>query len=204
MTTGSAEPPLHAVVAERRSLRAFAPQPVPDEVLASLFRAAGQAPSANNGQPWRFVLTRRGSRAFARLAATLRPGNAWAARAPVLVLAAVRATLEHPRKPPKENRLALLELGLAIGNLLAQATSVGVVVHPMAGFDPSAAREALGVEEGYHVGVVLALGYPGDPALLEPALQARERQPRERLRLGEVVFEGSWGEAFESGEREES
>lgn len=194
MTRRPAPPPLVEPVADRRSHRAFAERPLPDAVLASLFEAARWAPSSNNLQPWRFVLARAGTPAFERLAGALRPGNAWAKRAPVLVLGAARTMLIHPRKPPRPNPRPLLELGLALGNLLAQATALGVATHPMGGFDVDAAGEAMGVEDGFRVGIVVALGWPGDPQDLDPELRAKELRPRERRPLREIVYEGRWGE----------
>lgn len=40
----------------RRSIRKYTRQPVPDEVLKDLLRAAMAAPSAYNEQPWHFVV----------------------------------------------------------------------------------------------------------------------------------------------------
>jgi nitroreductase len=40
----------------RRSVRHFGPNPVPDEELDILLRAAMHAPSAGNAQPWHFVV----------------------------------------------------------------------------------------------------------------------------------------------------
>ena len=40
----------------RRSIRKYTKQPVPDEVLKELLEAAMCAPSANNRQPWCFVV----------------------------------------------------------------------------------------------------------------------------------------------------
>ena len=40
----------------RRSVRHFGPNPVPDEELQLLLRAAMHAPSAGNSQPWHFVV----------------------------------------------------------------------------------------------------------------------------------------------------
>ncbi len=42
-------------LARRRTVRDFAPTPVPREVIAECLRAAGTAPSGANQQPWRFV-----------------------------------------------------------------------------------------------------------------------------------------------------
>lgn len=42
-------------MASRRSVRDFAPTPVPREVIEDCLRAAGAAPSGANQQPWRFI-----------------------------------------------------------------------------------------------------------------------------------------------------
>jgi coenzyme F420-0:L-glutamate ligase / coenzyme F420-1:gamma-L-glutamate ligase len=41
---------------ERRSIRRYKPDPVPDELIEQLLTAAAWAPSAHNRQPWRFVV----------------------------------------------------------------------------------------------------------------------------------------------------
>lgn len=194
MSTGPEAPPLLRAIADRRSPRAFADRPVPDERLAVLFEAARWAPSGGNGQPWRFVITRRGGEAFERLAATLRPGNAaWAPRAPVLLAAACKTVRDDPGKPVRPNRRALLDLGLALENLLLQAAHDGLAAHPMAGFDADAASAALGVPEDHQLGVLVALGYPGDPASLAPEVRAKDERPRRRLALASFVFDDRFG-----------
>jgi len=40
----------------RRSVRAYKPDPVPDETLLELIKAGTYAPTASNTQPWRFVV----------------------------------------------------------------------------------------------------------------------------------------------------
>jgi len=47
-----------AVVARQRAYRAFSPEPVSDEAIAQLLTAATFAPSAENMQPWEFVVVR--------------------------------------------------------------------------------------------------------------------------------------------------
>ena len=44
-----------AEMARRRSVRDFAPRPVPRSLIADCLRAAGSAPSGANQQPWHFV-----------------------------------------------------------------------------------------------------------------------------------------------------
>ena len=50
--------PISDVILNRWSPRAFATTPVADDVLYRLFEAARYAPSANNFQPWRFIVAK--------------------------------------------------------------------------------------------------------------------------------------------------
>jgi nitroreductase len=45
-----------ASIEQRRSVRAFTEQPVPDGHIKTLLQAANQAPSAHNQQSWRFIV----------------------------------------------------------------------------------------------------------------------------------------------------
>lgn len=49
--------PIHDVMRRRWSPRAFDERPIEPEKLRSLFEAARWAPSSNNGQPWRFLVS---------------------------------------------------------------------------------------------------------------------------------------------------
>lgn len=47
-----------ALLAQRHSCRGYRPDPVPDETIARIVRAAGRAPSWCNAQPWHVTVTR--------------------------------------------------------------------------------------------------------------------------------------------------
>jgi nitroreductase len=47
---------LFQVMKDRRSVRAFQPTPVPREIIQEVLKLAINAPSANNLQPWEFVV----------------------------------------------------------------------------------------------------------------------------------------------------
>ena len=83
--------------------------------------------------------------------------------------------------------------GMAVGNMLAQATAMGLQAHQMAGFDRNAARGRLGIPERHEPVAAIALGYPGDPDDLPEDLRERELTPRERRPVEEFVFSGRWG-----------
>jgi nicotinate-nucleotide--dimethylbenzimidazole phosphoribosyltransferase len=49
---------VHRVIAERRDIRRFRPDPVPDDVLERVLGAAHRAPSVGLMQPWRLIVIR--------------------------------------------------------------------------------------------------------------------------------------------------
>jgi nitroreductase len=187
----SADHPIFEVLARRWSARAFSDRAVDRQTLASLFEAARWAPSSGNGQPWSFlVATKKEAAEHERLASVLVPGNAWARKAPVLVLSV--ATLD--RTPDKPNRHAYHDLGLATENLVIQAVSMGLAVHMMAGFNADMAREVFAIPARHDPAAMIAIGYPGDPGSLPEDLRQKELAPRQRKTIGEFVFRGKFGQ----------
>ena len=179
------EHPIHELISERWSPRAFSAQPVEEEKLHSMFEAARWAASASNLQPWSFLLaTKAHEDDHTRILEILSTNNAgWAKEAPVLIVTVAKlyefAGREHN---------SYYDLGMAVENLVIQASHLGLVVHQMAGFDAAKAIEALHIPEGYMPISVIAIGYPGSPDSLHPKLRERELAPRERKPLSEFVF----------------
>lgn len=187
--------PLTELLAARWSPRAFAETPVEEEKLRGVLEAARWAASSSNVQPWRFLVTRRGTEAFDKLRACLAEGNKpWTVQVPVLILTLTDTVLPAKgEKPATENRYALHDLGLAVGNLTVQATASGLFLHQMAGFSADKAKAAFEIPEPYKPVSVIALGYLGDDEGLPEGLRERERAPRERKALTEIAFEAEWG-----------
>jgi len=176
----------------RYSPRAFADRPVDAGDLDLLFEAARWAPSCFNEQPWRFVVaTREDPEAHATMSAGLVESNRlWASKAPVLLLCTTSSTFA---KNGKQNALAEHDLGLAMGNLTAQATALGLSLHMMAGINRDLLRESYGIPEDVAIVCAAAVGYAGPAELLPEALADRERAPRLRKPQAELVFSGRWG-----------
>ena len=182
--------PIHDLLRQRWSPRSFDGQPIEPEKLRSLFEAARWAPSSNNGQPWRFlVATKVNTTEYDRLFNCLVEGNRqWAHRAPVLLLSVAKLQFEDG----SPNRHALHDTGMAVENLALQATAFGLVAHQMAGFLIDRARADCQIPEGYEPVAMMAVGYPGDLALLPDRLRARETQPRVRKPMTEFVYSATW------------
>ena len=189
-------PEVLPALANRRARRAFDPRAVPVEIQRTLWEAVSLAPSHGNGQPVRLVAA-EGPVARAALFKALSEGNRqWAGAAPLLVavLANPQHDFEAPNRDGTTRALWPLHTGIAVGNLLAQATELELVAHPMAGFDEAAVREALGIPQNVRVATVVAIGYPGNLADLVPDLRAREDAPRKRLPIENLVSIDRWDE----------
>jgi nitroreductase len=184
--------PIHRLLADRWSPRAFDERPIEPEKMHSLFEAARWAPSSNNEQPWRFLLaTKDREFEWGRFFGCLLEGNRiWAYRAPVLILSVASLNFEDSAKP---NRHALHDTGMATENLVLQATALGLAAHQMAGFDAEKARADLKIPSGYDPVAMIAVGYPGDPSILSDRLKQREQALRERNGISSFVFVGEWG-----------
>jgi nitroreductase len=184
--------PLHPLLAQRRSLRAFAVRPVEPEVLRSLLEAARRAPSSFNEQPWRFIVATQQSRPdFERLLNCLMDFNVrWAQYAPVLLLSVARLNLSSNGQP---NRHAFYDVGQAMAHLTLQANALGLIVCQMAGFEAGKARETFSIPADYEPLTAAAIGYPGDAATLPEKLQRKLMVAAERRPLENFVFEKGWG-----------
>ena len=184
--------PIHDLIRDRWSPRAFAAKPIDPAVLASLFEAARWAPSSSNEQPWAFlVATKDDPENFAKTLSVLVEFNAsWAKEAAALVLA-VSSLKFHANGTP--NRNAFYDTGAATALLSVEATHRGLAVHQMAGFDPAKAKQVFEIPEDWEPIAAMAIGYPGDPDALSEKLRDREIAPRTRKPLSEFVMSGRWG-----------
>jgi nitroreductase len=185
--------PIHDLVRNRWSPRAFADKPIPPDVLRSLFEAARWAPSSNNEQPWSFLVASRDDQEnFAKMLSVLVEFNSgWAKNASVLALAVAELSFAKNNAP---NRNAQYDTGAATAWLSVEATARGLFVHQMAGFDPEKARQVFAIPAGWDPLAALAIGYPGDPGSLPQRLQERELAPRTRKPLSEIVMARKWGQ----------
>jgi nitroreductase len=189
----SASHPINELIRERWSPRAFLNKPVEPAKLLSVLEAARWAPSSSNEQPWFFLVARAEEpEEFAKLLGCLVEGNqGWAKAAPVLLISVMKRTFDHNGKP---NRCALHDVGLASENMVIEAVARGLVTHGMAGIKLEMIQEIYGLPENCEAVAAWALGYAGEPDMLEGGLREREVAPRERKKLGEFVFGKKFGE----------
>ncbi len=187
--------PIHELLRQRWSPRAFDPRPIEPAVLRRLFEAARWAASSYNEQPWAFIVGVKDQPAeYAKVLECLVEFNqGWAKAAPVLLLTVARTVFEKNGQP---NRHAFHDVGLAMGNLSFQATADGLVLHQMAGILPDKAKQVFAIPDNWKALTGVAIGYPGDPNTLSEQLRERELAERTRKPTASFVFSGAWGKAL--------
>lgn len=178
--------PLLPLLADRWSPRGFDSDYVlSDDELTALLEAARWAPSAANNQPWRMIVSRRGDDAFGLINGSLDDGNrVWAQYASALIVMATQVTDDEGRP----RRWAWYDAGQAAADLTLQASALGLVVHQMGGFDANVIRQDFALPSSIDPIAVLAVGRWDPDADLPDYLEERERAPRARLPLSEIVL----------------
>lgn len=180
--------PINSVIATRRSPRSFVSDHQIEKVdLLALVEAARWAPSALNGQPWRFIIGQRGDEIFSQILASLGVFNQkWAKHSSALILL-VSTTKKEDGTPYGDY---LFDCGLAVSQLVHEAHDRGLVAHQMAGFSKDDAKKLLEIPAELVPVIVIAIGKQDAPEKLDGPLAEREVAPRQRLPLETIVIKG--------------
>ena len=180
--------PVNEIIAARRSPRSFNENStLSNDDLLGILEAARWAPSAFNGQPWRFVVGKRGDQVFEQVLSSLSPFNqTWAKSASALVLVTSKTT----KGDGSIHADYQFDCGLAVGQLVVETHHRGLVAHQMTGFDKAIAQSAVSLPSELVPVVVIAIGTQDAPEKLTGPLLERETAKRERLPLSEIVIQG--------------
>ncbi len=184
---------IHPNLKKRWSPRAFANQEIEKEKLQRLFEAAKWAPSAFNAQPWQFILGQNNDETYKNIFECLVEFNQmWTKSAPVLVISVGQRISRE-----KENTAFKYDVGQSVAHLTFQAMEENLYVHQMIGFDHKKAAELFNIPEDHEALSAFAIGYLGDPAILNPQMQKAELAKRERKAMNKFVFENTFGQPSE-------
>lgn len=185
----TATQPTAAQAAEsRRSIRQYAPTPIPESELRELLRLVGRAPSAYNAQPWRFIVVQE-ERLRAQLSAAAY-GQQQIVRAPATIvlysdmidaLARMPESM-HPEMPQAKRDEGVVNFratfakqsdaereawgnaqsNIALGYLLLLAETMGFATSPMLGFEPPKVKALLGLPAHVSIPALVTIGYAAE------------------------------------------
>lgn len=159
-----------SLIKERRSIRRFLAQELPEELTAQLLEAVRMAPSWGNCQCWEVILIDQ-PELKAALQQTLAPRNPATlavVTAPLVIALCGRRKLSGYYQGVAATEIGdwlLFDLGLACQNLCLTAHALGLGSVVVGAFDHQKAAELLQVPAEYALVALIPAGYPSqDPA----------------------------------------
>ncbi len=164
------------LIRARYSVRAYKPDPVEEDKLARVLEAARLAPTAANRQAFRvIVLPTKGRETELRRVY----GRDWFTQAP-LVLAVCALPAEGWVRKADGWNAAEVDATIAMDHLILAAAEEGLGTCWIAAFDPTAAREVLGLPVDVVPVAFTPLGYPADTAVSKKRRPITELIRRDR------------------------
>lgn len=166
------------LIRQRYSVRAYKPDPVPDDLLAQVLEAGRLAPTAANKQPFRIIVVHTRGRA-AELG-RIYPRE-WFVQAPLILCVCTVRAEAWQRTMYDGKSHADVDATIVMDHMVLAAANLGLGACWIAAFDPAAARQVLGLPPAVEPVLFTPLGYPAD------ALRPKERRP-----LSELVRYERW------------
>ena len=144
-----------SVIYERVSLRKYEDRPVEDEKITAILKAAMQAPSACNQQPWEFFVVT--DKDMLKELSEVSRYSYMAKDAPVAIVSAYRKECEVPE-------YAQIDLSIAMENLWLETTNQGLG-GVWLGLAPNEERmkkveKIVNIPDGLRAFAIFPLGYP--------------------------------------------
>ncbi|MEI6614802.1 MAG: nitroreductase family protein [Chrysiogenales bacterium] len=176
---------LTEIIEKRRAFRSLGPAKIDERLVHDLAAAASLSASCFNKQPWRFVFV-IDKEVLGRLEGAINKGNEWTRAASMIVAVVSQKDMDCL---VKEREYYLFDTGMATAFLILKATELGLVAHPIAGFDEDKSKEILGIPVAMRLITLVIIGVHQLPlnALLNEKQAEGEKTRPERLPLSEIM-----------------
>ncbi len=145
---------LMEAIEKRRAYRALEKTRINENMIRQLVQTAQLAPSCYNHQPWRFVFI-HSEKQMTAMKYALSKGNRWAYRASGFAVVFSRKDFDCVIK---KREYFLFDSGMATAFLILKAVELGLVAHPIAGYDEEKVKEILNIPKDMRVITVIVLG----------------------------------------------
>jgi len=147
------------VIKERRSVRRYRGDPIPEDVLLRVLEAARYSPSGKNLQPWKFILVK--DKALKQNLAEASVGQYFIAEAPVVVVACGFPDDCYSRMGNYMKSWPV-DVAIAVEHLILQAQEEGLGTCWIGAFEESEVKSILNVPPSVKVLALTPLGYPDE------------------------------------------
>jgi nitroreductase len=176
---------LMEIIENRRAYRSLGPAAINETLVRDLAQAAALAASCFNKQPWRFVFAYAPD-VLSRMQAAMNKGNEWTKADSLIIAVVSRRDMDCV---VKEREYYLFDTGMATAFMILRATELGLVAHPIAGFDEDKAKDILGIPADMQLITLINVGkhlVPPNSLLSEKQAEIEKTRP-ERLPLSEIM-----------------
>lgn len=152
------------LIARRRSIRQYLDKPVERENIFMCLEAARMAPSADNVQPWRFLVIddpELKDRFAREIFSGIYSISKFAAKAPILIVILARLDIIANRlgKQIQNIHFYLIDTGIAGEHIVLQAEELGLGTCWIGWFNSRKARKVLNIPRKYKIVSLLSMGY---------------------------------------------
>lgn len=151
---------LDRLLSRRRMVRKFRPDPVGDDVIRRIVRAATRAPSAGHTQPWDYVVVR--DAAIRRRLARAALAQMFVAEAPVVVVPCADRRRSRSRYGREGDRYALIDTAFSSLLLLLAVTEEGLGACFVGALDEEPVARVLGLPDEVRPLAVVPIGVPAE------------------------------------------
>ena len=178
----------------RRAYRSLEGIEIDSNLIHDLAHTAQIAPSCNNSQPWNFIFV-YDQEQLQKLFSTLTAHNKWVEKASMII--AVFSAVKDDCMI-KDRVYYLFDTGMATAFIILRATELGLVAHPIAGYNEAKAKEILGIPEQMRLITLINIGKHSDsinPVLSENMKLGEKQRPPRKL-LSEMMYINKYGNKF--------
>ncbi len=157
------------IITKRRSVRLYQDKPIEREKIRQCVEAARLAPSADNVQPWRFIVLDEPQmkKTFLDQVCTgIYRRTRFIEKAPVIIvlIAKINLLVHKIGKTVSRTNIQLLDMGIAGEHLVLRAQELGIGTCWINLFNVKKAEKFLGLPAYYKVVSLIAMGYPAEGA----------------------------------------
>jgi nitroreductase len=147
------------IIKERRSVRRYKPDAVPEDVILRILEAARFSPSGKNLQPWKFILVK--DQILKEQLAEASGGQTFIAEAPIVVVA---CGFPHACYSRMGNYMKSwpVDVAIAVEHLILQAQEEGLGTCWIGAFEERDVKSILNIPEDVKVLALTPLGYPDE------------------------------------------
>ncbi len=181
-------------IKERRAYRSLEFVEVKDDLIKEFADLAQITPSCANRQPWRFIFVRKKEQ-LDRLFTTLSKGNKWVEKASMII-----AVFSKPDNDCiiGERQYYLFDTGLATAFIILRATELGLIAHPIAGFNEGKAKKVLEIPDEMRLITLVIIGKHSKEInpVLSDSMKLGENQRPPRKKLEDFIFLNSYNNKF--------